>query len=275
MPDILTPGGTAAAALDRLRTFSSEEPDLIKTGLTRVDATIGGLFPGQGGVLGIAQGVGKSSTILRALLNAGGGAIFVEDTEDVVGTRFLSDVTGINGLDMRRKTLSGGQKVRLNEAVTALRERDDIWTICHPGASIDAIAGYVEELAGQGCRIIWLDYIQKVRGIRDDRHNEVATAYTRFQQACFANNCAFMVASQFARQVDPTKRPRLSWLKESGDLENEARIAVLGWRNPDDRNLIHYVLEKSTVGGEGTVWSYRRDESGVLRESSSGEEDFW
>lgn len=266
---VLTLGEVAKVATDELHTFTDTAPDLIDLGIRPVDRLLGGLTAGQGGVLGLAQGTGKTSTILSAMVSAHypAGAIFVEDPETIVGSALLSWKTGINSLNIRRKKLTKGDKGLLREAMEEMN-KSGVRVVCHPGAPIEAIQEYVVDLTAAGVRLVWLDYIQKVRGIRDDRNNEVATAYTRFQRSCFEQKAACMVASQFSRQVDPTKRPRVSWLKETGDLENEARIIILGWRNETDRNLLHYVLEKSTMGGEGLSWSMRRDGSGFLREVS-------
>lgn len=258
----------AEAATRLFHTFDDKTPDLIQTGLGPVDRVIGGLFAGQGGILGMAQGVGKSRSILSAAVNAKDrhGIIFNEDTEDVVGSRALAWDTGINSLDLRRKSLGPGEVGRVAKSIDRLRHHDGVLVVCHPGASLAQILEYVKEFGERGCRLVWLDYVQKVRGISEARNVEVATVYTSFQRACFEGGMAFMVASQFARQLDPTKRPQMSWLKETGDLENEARVGVLGWRNADDPELVHYVLAKSTVGGEGVTWSARTDASGTLRE---------
>lgn len=276
MSEVLSLGGCAKSAIKELHVFDEGAPDLISTGLAPVDKKIGGLFPGQGGILGLAQGMGKSSTILTSAIMSKDkvGIVFVEDTEDVVGTRALAYHSMVNSLKMRRKDLSEEDLEAIRLAQERLDAEDGVRVVCHPGAGIERIELYVEHLALDGCRLIWLDYVQKVRGITEARNVEVATVYTRFQQACHEAGAAFMVASQFSRQVDPTARPRMSWLKETGDLENEARIGVLGWRDEKDKDLLHYVLEKSTVGGEGLRWSMRRDSSGTLREVTDFEEDW-
>lgn len=266
----------AVTATEQLKTFSDEEPDLVRTGLGPVDLKIGGLFPGQGGILALGQGVGKSGTILTAAMESPDtiGIIFVEDTEDVVGSRALAATSGVDSLRMRTKRFEPGDVEHLETGLDRLRGKDGVWVVSHPGASIERVCEYATDLGEHGCRLIWLDYAQKLRGISDNRAVEVATAYTRFQAACFEAGAAFMVASQFKRFIEPDRRPRMSDLKETGDLENEARIIVLGWRDSEDRAILHYVLEKSTVGGEGISWTMRRDASGTLREVDPFEEAF-
>ena len=274
MTRVKTLGEVATSATKLFRTFEEGSPDLIRVGIPAVDRAIGGLFPGQGGILALSQGVGKSRTILSAALASEDkhGIVFVEDTEDVVGSRAISYKSGVNSLRLRRGDLDNRAVSRIADSIAELGKVDGVQVVCHPGADSETITGYVADMAQRGCRLVWLDYIQKVRGISDNRAVEVATAYTRFQRACFEHGMAFMVASQFSRAHDPESRPRLHWLKETGDLENEARVAILGWRNAEDRDLIHYVLEKSTMGGEGIHWTMRTDESGTLRYVTKYEE---
>jgi replicative DNA helicase len=140
------------------------------------------------------------------------------------------------------------------------------------GAPVKVVMSCVDALAQAGCRLIWLDYLQKVRGLMEDRRNEVSTIYTQFQYACAQNGCAGMVISQFSRQ-DPTKEPQIYWLKESGDIENEARLIILGNRSPEDQDTVYCRVAKSTFGGENIRFAYHRDSSGILREVVHSEED--
>ena len=74
-----------------------------------------------------------------------------------------------------------------------------------------------------------------------------------------------MAASQFSRSASPTEEPHSWFLKETGDLENEARLIILGWQDADNPATIHYKIDKSTFGGVGTRFVYERDHSGTLR----------
>lgn len=288
MAEILTLEQVAREATDTLCTFRPGKPDLIHTGIGPVDRAVGGLLPGQGGVLALMQGVGKTSTIFTAAATGDQpvGVINVEDTVDLMGTKALALETGINSLRIRRKDLSADEVARLKKALASLNASKSLF-VCHPGASIEQVCEYAERMVARGVRMLYLDYVQKIRGIREDRNNEVATAYTTFQRACFDAGAACIVASQFSRktvrvgdtnfyrEAQPTDRPNLTWLKESGDLENEGRLIILGWRDRSDKNLLHYSLDKSTFGDEGLEWSMRRDAAGILREVDPYRSEEW
>ena len=262
--DVWNLSSSANEAIKRFRTFEDGEPDLIPLGIPAVDSVIGGLFPGSCGVLGMATGVGKSSLMLTAALTSPApiGIISCEDTPDVLGSRALAWASGVNSRKLRTKNLSEEDKVAL-EAGQKRLENIDVLVTYAVGAPADVVGDCVNSLAEAGCRLIWLDYLQKVRGVTDDRRNEVSRIYTQFQYGCARNDCAGMVISQFSRQ-DPTREPQIYWLKESGDIENEARLIILGHRDAADADTIYCRVAKSTYGGENIRFAYRRNGAGIL-----------
>lgn len=274
---ILDLGGSADEAIKFFRIFESGTPDIVSTGLGPIDRTVGGLFPGSAGILAAHTGLGKSSIILSAALSSQEpvGIVSIEDTPDVWGSRALSWLSKVDSLRIRTKRLSELELKAVSSAQRKLSEFRRVSIAYEVGGSIERIVRAIEALADRGCRLIWVDYLQKIRGISDDRRNEVGMAYTAIQRVCADKNTACMVVSQFSRQIDQhTKEPQRWWLKESGDLENEARMIVLGWRDKEDYNLTHWKLDKCTFGGEGLRFSYRRDESGSLKEYNVPAGDF-
>ena len=199
------------------------------------------------------------------------GIISCEDTPDVVGSRALAWASGVNSRKLRTKHLSDQDKADIAVGRDRLDSTNVLVTYAI-GAPVKTILDCVNALAEAGCRLIWLDYLQKVRGVMEDRRNEVSTIYTQFQYACAQNECAGMVISQFSRQ-DPTKEPQIYWLKESGDIENEARLIILGNRSAEDADTVYCRVAKSTFGGENIRFSYKRDSAGILREVVNREED--
>lgn len=268
--DVYDLGWSAGEAIRSFRTFEPGEPDLIRLGIPAIDRSIGGLFPGSCGVLGMATGVGKSSLMLTSALSSGErvGIISCEDTPDVVGSRAISWASGVNSRKLRTKDLTKTEKESISLAREKLAETK-VLVAYAVGAPMKTIVDCVNQLALAGCRLIWLDYLQKVRGVMEDRRNEVSVIYTQFQYACAQNDCAGMVISQFSRQ-DPTKEPQIYWLKESGDIENEARLIILGNRSADEPDKVYCRVAKSTFGGENVKFAYQRDPSGILREVISG-----
>ena len=263
---------TIGEAVTTFRLDRDGYPELVPFGLPPLDEELGGLGPGACGILAAATGVGKSSAMLAAMLGSDDkvGAVSLEDGPDVVGTRLLSAITGIDSLRIRRKALS---KKELSQVTAAAKSNklDHMYFSYPIAGSIEQVEEAITELTAAGCRMIWVDYLQEIRGHgKNDRRNEVSEAMTRCHRAAAAGNAALMVVSQFRRLGDGEKIPQIYHLKESGDLENKARVIILCHRqtSPDSGDRIRFRLAKSTYGGEYVRFDMVRDASGTLRAAS-------
>jgi replicative DNA helicase len=266
-------GDVAAAATARFSTFTSAKPDLIPTGIGALDRRIGGMTPQMTGLLVMARGVGKSSLALTAGYESAVkvGILSLEDAEDEVGLRLLSLKTGINGLDIRLKRLSPEDKRQISIAQEELSAEKGLVFAFRVGGSLRALEEGLDELGEAGCRFMWIDYAQKVRGHAEQRKDEVAATFTTVSARLASWNAAGIVLSQLT-DVPETKRPRLTQVRDSKDLLNEARLGIVGWQDDADASLIHFSLDKSMVGGDGLRWAYRRDASGTLREMTEADD---
>jgi replicative DNA helicase len=215
--------------------------------------------------------------MLAAMLNSpvSVGAVSLEDGPDVVGTRLLSAITGIDSLCIRRKALSAKELKTLN--VAAKSTKLDHMYFSYPIAGrLDRVCEEIRQLTDQGCKMIWVDYLQKIRGHgKGDRRNEVAETFTRLQETIATGGAAGMLVSQFRRPAVDLKsgKPRpvgIHHLKESGDLENEARIIVIAQaeESPGVGQRVRFKLAKSTYGGEFVKFDMVRDPSGTLRDAT-------
>ena len=267
--DIRSMEDTLAGAVDAYFLDREGKPELIETGFDEVDEELGGLGPRSSGILAAATGVGKSSALLAAALDSTTktGIISFEDGPDVVGARVLARLTGINSRYIRRKFLLPTQLAKLN-AAAASGEASHVF-FAYPPNTIAALEASVEALAARGCKMIWLDYLQKVRGHGGgDRRNEVGATFTSFDQACKKADIAGMAVSQFRRLSDTEKEPSIHHLKESGDLENEARLIILVHKlvsdDPACGTRVRFRVAKSVFGGEDISFDYLRGACGSL-----------
>jgi replicative DNA helicase len=195
------------------------------------------------------------------------GLVSIEDGPDVVGSRLLAALTGVDSMAIRQKNLSEGQIKSLLKEVAA-PPIDHMYFTYPLAGSIEDIEDCVKALGDQGCRLIFTDYVQKIRGHgKGDRRNEVAESFTRIQRAISKYNAAGIVVSQFRRLVDGEKVPQIYHLAESGDLEREARVIILAHKHhsPDGYPRVRFRLAKSVYGGEHVRFDMVRDESGTLR----------
>lgn len=274
MVAIQTPGNSVDYAAERLGVFTGEKPKLIQTGIVGFDRDIGGVAPGFITIIGAGTGLGKSNLILDSVHNTTTkvGILSCEDTPEVWGTRLLARHSGVNSLKIRKGELTQDERKRLGAAKEAVCNLHNFVIAYTIGAGLNRILDATEELVDAGCELIWLDYLQKIKG-PGDRRQTVGDSYTKFQELCYINNVAPVVVSQFSRRqvkdgheyrpATLCDKPDLSWLKESGDIEIEAREVLLGYRDWHDHKLVRWWLAKSTIGGAGSEYLYRYNEAGV------------
>ena len=243
-------------------------PELVPLGIPPLDDELGGLGPGAMGILAAATGVGKSSAVLSSMLasKVKVGCISVEDGPDVVGTRLLSALTGINSLRIRRKDLTPKELGRIAKAAKS-NKMNHMYYSYPIGGRIDRVEAAVDAMATAGCKLIWIDYLQEVHiAGKSDRRMEINAVLSRLHEQADDARCAIMMLSQFRRLTDGEKVPQIYHLKESGDIENKARIIVLAHKvaEADDVRL-RFRLAKSTYGGEHITYDMTRDSSGTLQ----------
>lgn len=240
-----------------------ETAALVELGIPYVDKEVGGLERGELGVVGMATGVGKSSLVLSSALTTPVkvGIISTEDLETVLGSRLAAATTGIDSRLIRQGSVEAeGWKTLPKERLQGLADK-----LCFafvPGPSPKSVVAATKELTDRGCELIWFDYLQKTDKMDSDRRVMIGRTMRSYVNACADGGAAAMLVSQFSRK-DPGCKPHINWLKESGDIENEARLILLGWEDFQDPSLVKIEIAKSTVGGRGTFY-YKRDESGTL-----------
>jgi replicative DNA helicase len=241
------------------------KPELVPTGFKPIDNLLGGLGPGACMITGLATGVGKSSAMLYASMKSrvDVGIVSLEDTPDLVGARILSYLTGVDSLRIRTKDVTSEEQMKLRDA----KGPSHVHLTYPIAGSINQVEDCIEALCEAGAKMVHIDYLQEIRGHKDDRRNEVAEALTRCHRATAKHGACLNALSQFHRLQDPTKPPQIWNLAESSDLEKKARVIVLGWlvNDPEGKYRVRFKLSKSNYGGAGLRFDMVRDSSGTLR----------
>lgn len=264
------------AATDAFYTFKEGQAEIIPTGIHAVDMVIGGVMPGQPTIIGAGTGVGKSSVILSAALASSVpvGIVSCEDDRSVVGLRVLAALSGVNSISIRRKSFNEGDQGRIQGALEQMAGMEHVKCTYPIAGSYEMVLDSMKALIDTGCKHVVVDYLQKIRmeNANDNRRLEIDRMYGGMQRLCYENEIALTIASQFRRVVDPTAPPQISWMKESGNLEIEARQIILLQKDPKRANDVIGRLAKSTNGGEGTQIRWRRQPCGTLEEVPFHEE---
>ncbi|MEL6101294.1 MAG: DnaB-like helicase C-terminal domain-containing protein [Pseudomonadota bacterium] len=217
----------------------------LKTGFHDLDELIGGMRGGDIVIIGGRPSMGKTALALSIGLKVAEQTIPVsivslEMTESAIFYRALSDKTGINYSEiMQAKVTDDGLRKIVNSSKKLSELPLSIIPphVREPSAIHAAIKSQRERWGGMGLAII--DYLQLVRAPGRDRVQQMTEASIQMKTMAKLLNIPVIVLAQLSRQVEQRddKRPMLSDLRESGQIEQDADTVLFCYRD-------HYYLSR-------------------------------
>ncbi len=229
----------------------------IKTGYSQLDEYTGGLKPGEMFVLAARPSIGKTSMALNIIrniilskLHPKKVAFFsLEMTESQIARRLLCTQAKVPESAFFNRTFKNSEMHRITKAVEELSEG---FLLIDPtgGLSIDELRAKARLMKMQhNIDLIVIDYLQLMRGrSRDNRQQEVAEISGGIKALAKELKIPVLVLAQLNREVEKTAgastRPKLSHLRESGSIEQDADVVAFLHRNRDE--------SKNKSGAEST-----------------------
>ena len=209
----------------------------ILTGFIAFDRIKQGLRGGELIVFGGRPGSGKSVWAGNVAVEAAkqGDAVLIfsleMQTEDFT-LRMLSSVSGINLQSVRSGQLDDQQGERVKRS-GAMLENLPITIDDSGGLTIGQLVGRARAAAIRSkVALIIVDYLQLVQGKGDTRQQQVGDVTRTLKALSKDLNIPIIGLSQLNRGIEgrEDKRPRLSDLRESGDIEQDADLVGLLYR---------------------------------------------
>lgn len=266
--------------LDKL--FNSGESITgLATGFSEFDELTSGLQDGDLIILAGRPSMGKTALSLEVSLEAFTNqnmptAFFsMEMPDEQLIKRIVASIGDIDLQKMRNGQLEQDDFVRLNKAYSLLKGApfhvDDT-----PALTIAELRSRARRLDREvrrkqlqndqpetGLGLIVVDYLQLMRGSdnTENRTLEVSELSRGLKALARELNLPLIALSQLNRSVEqrPDKRPRMSDLRDSGAIEQDADLIAFIYRdevyNPetDSPGVAELILEKQRNGPKGTV----------------------
>lgn len=251
-----------ADVLARMRA-RRERPGEIgaNSGLLRVDASVGGWHEGELVVLAARPGQGKTALAMQvALHNARKDrrvlfcSLEMRDTELV--SRVLCGEAGVDGRRLRVGTWSEEDYADLERTRNTLG-MIPISVYDPPGATIDKITSVARlENARRSISLIVVDYLQLIRahnhGVK--RHEQIGEQTSALKSLAKELECPVLCLAQLNREAEG-QEPKLSHLRESGSIEQDADMVLAIQRSNDtDAELIVLKHRAGEVGKIALKW---------------------
>lgn len=231
--------------IDRLdRRMKSEEPEGIKTGFASIDDRLGGIKPADFVVIAGRPSMGKTAYAMniaeRMALNGLRGLVFsLEMSEAQLMDRMLSSLSGVQAYRLQRGKLIDGDLEGVSAAGYKLKKMD-LCIIDRPALKIGHLAGIARKFHRKSpLDFIVIDYLQLIRADTKDRFQEISEISRLLKALAKQLNIPVIALSQLSRSVESrtSKRPMMSDLRESGQIEQDADIIQMLYRdeyyNPD------------------------------------------
>jgi len=233
----------ASAAIEQaLNQMYEGAPPGVKCRLIpSLDNVLGALRSGHLTILAGRPAMGKTATALTYAHGAareGDGVLFnsLEMRAAELGGRLACDVAFEMGAPVPySRIVDGGSTIeqRRNIARAALEIRElPLWIEDLPSATIGRLASVVRRQArrfrakGQTLRLVIVDYLQLVRPNHrgKSRYEDVGEVSRGLKALAKAEDVAVLALCQLSRKVEEraNKRPVLSDLRDSGDIEQDA-----------------------------------------------------
>lgn len=237
----------------------------ITTGLTKLDQQLGGMQDSDLIVIGARSAMGKTGLMMNILLSCGvsAGVISSEMSAKQLAMRGMSLVSDVNLQSLRLARYTEEESGRLMASTAQKLNNKKIWVNDKGGITIGEIQRQAREWKQKhDIKILFVDYIQKIKPTVNTQNKveavgEVAEGLKNIGKEL---NIPVVALGQINRGVEqrPDKRPMMSDLKNSGDIEQEADVIIMIYRdeyyNPesDKKGVAELLIEKNRSGPVGS-----------------------
>ncbi len=255
-------GGPSALSLGLSQTLASAELAMknpagiggTPTGLVDLDKLLGGFNDTDLIILGGRPGMGKSALAITLAFNVAqyferenkkpgaqkkSVALFsLEMSAEQVAGRILSAKASVSSQQMRLGKLTEDQFEDLAAGVNLL-SKVPLYVDETSGITVNAIKNRARRMARnkeQGLGLVVIDYLQLISssGRKENRVQELSEMTRALKIMAKELKVPVLVLSQLSRRVESTEvegnRPKLSDLRDSGSIEQDADIVMFVYR---------------------------------------------
>lgn len=209
----------------------------IRTGFNALDDMTNGFRQGELFILGARPSMGKSALALQCALNIARNNVSVmflsiEMSAPMVTQRLLSLMTGINSKRLQNKVMDEYERRQISSARADLLSTN-MFITADNRIDVHKIRAKATRLKREhNLQIIFVDYLQMIEAKGDNRTREIGVISRGLKSIAKELNVCVVALSSLSRAVEKRddKRPMMSDLRESGDLESDADVVAFLYR---------------------------------------------
>lgn len=225
----------------------------VPTGFNAIDSRLFGLFKSELIILAARPSVGKTALALNIARKVAEkrDVLFVSlemPAKSQLGLRFIAAEAGINSRSIRMGKVSQREKDQINHAAAKLRELK--LTFVEFASNLDHILAKARKFAkGSNLGLIVVDYLQLIQVAGNfQRYVQVGMVSRALKHLSRELDVPVLCLAQISREAEQ-RAPRLSDLRESGDIEQDADVVVFLHKDPNATgNMVDVLFAKNRNG---------------------------
>jgi replicative DNA helicase len=270
----------------------------VPTGFAKLDEITAGMQKGELIIVAARPGMGKTALCLNMARHAAGAkvpvAIFsLEMTADSLLMRLLSSEAAVDGSNLRSGHISQEAMAKLTRAASILYEMP-IYVDDSSMLDIQTVRAKSRRLMKEkNIGLIIVDYLQMLTSASrsENRVQEISTISRQLKGLAKELGIPVIAASQLNRGAEQRggrtgggdSRPRLSDLRESGAIEQDADVVMLiyrksyykreegGGQNDEDDKSAEIIIAKQRSGPVGSVTLVFQDQYARFVDAAPGQ----
>jgi replicative DNA helicase len=240
----------------------------VPSGFTSVDRITGGWQPSDLVIIAGRPSMGKTAMALTLILNPAklGYPVCLfslEMSESQLAARLLSGVSGYSNVEIRNADLNLDKLVHCSNDVARL----PIFIDDTPALTVFDLRSKVKKMIiRHGVKMVVVDYLQLMKQDAGNREQEVSKISQGLKAIAKEFNVPVIALSQLNRGVEDRadKRPRLSDLRESGAIEQDADIVCFIYR-PFVYGITEIKIDNESIDTNGRlILDCAKDRNGAL-----------
>ena len=233
---MLSIGNSADLAITDIISRKNCGIDGLSTGYRLLDDRIDGLRNGEMVVLAARPSVGKSAmavNIAQSIAESGVPVVFfsLEMTHYGIAERIIAAHAGVNIRYLRRNDLGDWERDKIKGDILSKLKKTPLYIDCSPNMSIVTMRSRIRRYMQQfGIKLAVIDYLQIMSVGKDaNLYQKTTEISSAIKAAALEFNIPILALSQLNRGVEgrENKMPRMSDLRESGAIEQDADVIMM------------------------------------------------
>jgi replicative DNA helicase len=258
---LVTPRDASDAMFNLLETYSKPQ-QVINSGYYDLDEITTGFRKGELTIIGARPSVGKSQLMFDISENVSTSSkvlfISAEMTKLQIMERKAARELGVPVKQLRKGELTLEQQDKIVDLSGRISEQSIHYVLESVGTN-DIERELNVMLNTTGCDIVFVDYLQFLMDCRQQGENQnirVGRAMKALKSMVVRYEIPFIVASQLSRGLETreNKRPTLSDLRDSGEIEQDADNVLLLYRGIDEPQYLEiYQAKNRQIGSQPAI----------------------